>query len=69
MFCTINNQGSGITTVKMMKNWTGKKSPTDPKQKEKHQVRKYKKQYLHELGVKEQQKQIEDFIDGYKPRD
>jgi hypothetical protein len=47
--------------MKMKKTWTGKKSPTNPIQKEKHQTRKYRVVYLYEIETKEKQQEIEEY--------
>ena len=58
--------------MKMMtRTWTGKKSKTNPVQKEKHQTRKYKIVYLYEIETKEKQQEIKEyngtrFDDGLK---
>lgn len=45
----------------MKKSWTGKKSPTNPIKKEKHDCRKYKTVYLDDLRKKEQQQELKDY--------
>jgi hypothetical protein len=48
--------------MKMKKTWTGKKSPTNPEHKEKHEIRKYKLLYLDELRQQEREQEIRDYI-------
>ena len=48
----------------MKKSWTGKKSPTNPIKKEKHDCRKYKTVYLDDLRKKEQQQELKDLLNA-----
>lgn len=48
--------------MKLKNNYTGKKSPTNPVKKEKHEDRKVKKVLLKEIREEDQQQQIKDYI-------
>ena len=48
--------------MKLKKTWTGKKSPTNPEHKEKHEIRKYKLLYLDEIRQQEREQEIKDYI-------
>lgn len=56
----------GIITVKMKRTWLNKKEPTNPKKKEQHEIRKYKRVYLSEIREKEQQQEIRDALNASK---
>ena len=56
------NNVLGITMAVMKKSWTGKKSPTNPIKKEKHDCRKYKTVYLDDIRKKEQQQELKDLF-------
>ena len=58
------NNVLGITMAVMKKSWTGKKSPTNPIKKEKHDCRKYKIVYLDDLRKKEQQQELKDLLNA-----
>lgn len=58
------NNVLGITMVKMQKSWTGKKAPTNPIKKDKHDCRKYKTVYLDELRRKEQQQELKEVLNA-----
>ena len=58
------NNVLGITMTVMKKSWTGKKAPTNPIKKEKHDCRKYKTVYLDNLRKKEQQQELKDLLNA-----
>jgi len=58
------NNVLGIIMVKMKKTHTGKKQPTNPIKKEKHDCRKYKTVYLDDLRKKEQQQELKDLLNA-----
>lgn len=52
--------------MKIKRPWTNKAEPTNPKKKESHEVRKYKRVYLSEIREKEQQQEIKDALNASK---
>ena len=52
--------------MKMQKNWTGKKSPTNPVKKEQHKDRKTKEELEHRWENDDWNKQLRDYIDNQR---
>jgi len=48
---------------KMLKTWTGKKSPTNPERKEQHQDRKTKEELVHQWQEADWDSQYEEYLD------